>query len=337
MAKTAKRAATAVATGGLSEWSHGQDAFGARSLTNAIGLTKKPAALAGMPGENPAAVLAQTGGAPLLANIALGANVEDTIAGYFGAADYGSLYNSVNPQDRQLLMNVRKQLTDIQSNTNLRNKAVQQVVDDFPNIVAQAAQARTASGQEFDDVTKGYIDQALNKVGAKYAAGGMLSSGATAAASARAGAEYGMQKLGYMDGREEFKYNQGLQGWQARYNETNALRNFQNLMTGQAAGNGFSAVQASLNRNQQAQMANVNAQNQQNFMNQQQDNAMFGAIGGLAGTALGGAFLGRGMGGAQAGSASSGYSPSFPQGSQTMNEPFGSFSGNPKLNLPRSF
>lgn len=294
--------------------------------------------------ENPAQTLAQTGGAPLLANIALGANVDDTLAGYFGKSDFRSFYEGLSDEDRQLVDGVRNQLTSIQKDTNLKNQAVQQVVSDFPNIVAKAAQARQNAGQEFDDVTKGYLDQALSKVGAKYAANGGLSSGAMAAASARTGADMGLQKLDYIGQREEADYNKGITGWQARYNETNALRNFQNLMTQGAAGQGFSAIQASLNRKAQTDMANAGFANQQSLMDQKtksdSDNALFGAIGGVAGTFAGGAMFGpagAGIGGQTGRSAASGtatggtnYNASaFPQGSSTMNEPF----SYPKLNL----
>lgn len=303
VAKTVTRGLTAGLTGGLSEWTHGKDAFGLEHATNALGITHSslsnaPAMAGG--NENPAQTLAHSGGAPLLANIALGANVDDSIAGYFGAGDFKSFYGSLNPDDQALVDGVRKQLTSIQSDTKLKNQAVQQIVNDFPNIAAQAAQARQASGEEFDSTTKAYLDKALGSSAAKYAANGSLSSGAMAEASARVGADMGMQKLNYMDSSETNSFNQGVQGWQARYNEANALRNFQNLMTQGAAGQGFSAVQASLNRNQQSNIANAGFQNQQNMMNQQSDNAMFGAIGGLAGTGLG-MMLGGPMGGALGG------------------------------------
>ena len=269
------------------------------------------AGLAQAGGEDPATLLATTGGASLLANIALGANVDDTIAGYFGAGDFKSFYGSLGDEDKGLVDGVRKQLTSIQQNTELRNKAVQQVVDDFPNVVAQAAQARKAAGQEFDDTTKAYMDQALNKVGAKYAAGGMLSSGATAAASARAAGEMGLNKLAFQDQREAFKYDQGAAGWQARYNETNALRNFQNLMTQGAAGQGFSAVQASLTRKHQTDLTNAGFQNQQRIADQQSQDQLFGAIGGLAGTFVGGKMM-QGMYGANSGAATGGANYNAP-------------------------
>ena len=254
-----------------------------------------PTAQGGM--ENPAAVLAQTGGAPLLANVAMGVDPKQAVAGYFGASNFDEFYGSLSPEDKKLVDGVTGQLQTIQSNTNLRNQAVEKVVADFPNLAKQAASARMQAGGDFDEVTKGYMEKALGASAAKYAAQGGVSSGAMVEAAARTGADMGLKKLDYMANREDTSYNNALQGWQARYNETNALRNFQNLMTGQAAGQGFSAAQASLARNQQTNMANLGFVNQQNLQNQQNDNAMFGAIGGLAGTALGG-FLGGPVGGA---------------------------------------
>ncbi len=299
--------------------------------------------------ENPKMVLAQSGGAPLLANIAMGADVEDTLAGYFGrskGADWDAYKANLPPDELAAINGVQKQLNQIQSNTNLRNQAVQKIVQDFPNIAATAAQtqkqAKTAAGEEFDSTTKGYIDQALNGVAAKYAAGGNLSSGAMAAASARAGAQIGMDKLGYVTGEGDKaydrSYNAGVGDWQARYNEASALRNFQNLMTGQAAGNGFSAVQASLQRNQQTNMANASMANQRAMQDSANknasDNALFGAIGSLAGTAAGamiggpvgasiGAKAGGSMGGASdygfSGPASPGYARNMAANDPTMN------------------
>lgn len=243
---------------------------------------------------SPAQLLAQSGGASLLANIALGADINATLAGYFGERDFDSMYKGMDDKTKKIVDGVKNQLTAIQSNTELKNKAVQQVVDDFPNIVAKIGQE---TGRQFDEVTQGYVQQALDKVGAKYAAGGNLSSGAMAAASARAGADLGLQKFDRMQ-------QMGLQGWQARYNETNALRNFQNLMTGQAAGQGFSAMQAGLARNQQTNMANMGILDAKEEAKQAQKGQMFGAIGSLAGTAIG-AYYG-GAGGAKVGSKAGG-------------------------------
>lgn len=341
-AKSPSRVLTAVGTAGASEaWRKTNPAVAKLQQAGDKWLGGNGSGnngLSNMSPENPATLLAQTGGAPLLANIALGANVDDALAGYFGKSDFRSFYEGLSDSDRELVDGVKQQLTSIQSNTEMRNKAVQQVVNDFPNVVAHAAQARQAAGQEFDDTTKAYLDKALGASAAKYAAGGNLSSGAMLEASGRIGADMGMQKLGYQDSREASDYNMGAQGWQARYNETNALRNFQNIMTQGAAGNGFSAAQASLNRTQQTGMMNAGFANQQNLQNQQSDNQMLGAIGGLAGTALGGYLggpMGAGMGNQMGRSMASGASTggtnynAFPQGSPTMNEPLQA----PRLNL----
>lgn len=301
---------------------------------------------------SPAQSLAQSGGAPLLANIAMGVDPKDAIASYFGQSNFDEWYNGkpagprgtdvvngmvtqdpgtpgLGEDEKKLIDGVLNQLTTIQKNTNLRNQAVQQVVNDFPNIAAQAAQARQASGGEFDEATKGAMNLALNQGAAKYAANGGLSSGAMNEAMAKMGAQYGMDKLNYMDNRGDTAYNQGVQGWQVRYNETNALRNFQNLMMGQAAGNGFSAQQATLARNNQNQLTQLGYINQNNQLASAQENAMYTGLGSLAGTAVG-AYFGGPAGaaagnkiGAQAGSSLGGNtsSPSFPQGSPNMNNP----------------
>jgi hypothetical protein len=296
--------------------------------------SKNPTMAGGM--ENPAAVLAQSGGAPLLANVAMGVDPKSAIASYFGASNYDEFYNKLGDSDKKLVDGVTSQLTQIQGNTDMKNKALQGIVNDFPNIAAQAAQAHQAAGGEFDAVTKDYLDKALGANAAKYGANGGLSSGAEIAAAGRVGADMGMQKLNYMTQAGDTAFNQGAQGWQARYNEANALRNFQNLMTQGAAGQGFSAVQASLNRNQQTNLTNAGFANQQNLQNQQNDNAMFGAIGGLAGTIGGAALLGPmgGMLGGKAGSGAAGgntAAPSFPQGQSSMNMPM-NYPQTPRLN-----
>lgn len=285
--------------------------------------------------DNPAQTLAQSGGAPLLANVALGVDPKSAIAGYFGADDYDKFYAGLSDSDKKLVSGVTNQLTQIQTNTNLRNNTVQSIVNDFPNIAAKAAQDRKASGDEFDATTKGYLDQALNATAAKYAAGGSVSSGAMNEASAKVGAQYGMDKLNYMDNRGDASYAKGVQGWQAQYNEANALRNFQNTMTGNAAGQGFSAVQAALNRTQQTNGNNATFANQDSLQKQKSSDALFGAIGGLAGTALmgpAGGLIGR----AAASGATTGgsnYQPAFPQGSPTMNQPINYPMSSPRLNL----
>lgn len=268
--------------------------------------------------ENPAQTLAQSGGAPLLANIAMGANVGDTIAGYFGHNDYNKFYESLGPLDRELVDGVNKQLTDIQKNTNLRNQAVQQIIDDFPNIANQALerqkQAFSKAEGAFDEADRLSLDKASNQLAAKYAASGGFNSGAFNQGLANTAGE-----TARMRGQNSFdnqmtlannRYQNDFMGAQLRLGETQALRNFQNLMLQGTAGNGFSAAQNALQRAQQTNLTNAGFANQQNLQNQQNDNAMFGAIGGLAGTALGG-FLGGPMGAAAGGRMGSEMTGSF--------------------------
>ncbi len=285
------------------------------------------AALQAGQADTPATALAMSGGAPLLANIAMGASVEDTLAGYFGQGNYKEFYDGLDDASKKLVDGVKNQLTEIQSNTNLRNQAVQQVVNDFPNIAKQAAQAQTdakqAAGEEFDSTTKAYINQALQGTAAKYAANGGLSSGAMDAATARVGAEAGMQKLSYVtdqgDNAYTRTYSNAASNWQARYNEVNALRQFQNTMTQGAAGNGFSAVQNMLGRTTQTNLANAGYGNTQQLANQKyayQDSqnsqeanaALFGTIGKVGGSVIGGIYggpAGAAIGGSLGGAAGS--------------------------------
>ncbi len=239
--------------------------------------------------QNPAEMLAATGGAALLTNVALGANIEQAIAGYFGYSDWNDFATRINDKDYEAVIGVRNQLYQIQSQTNLRNQAVQKVIDDFPNVVETS---RKQAGIEFDETTKNYLDQALQRNASKYAAGGQISSGAANEAAASIGADLGLQKLGYMDERGQIAQDRAIQQFQTRLAETQALRDFQNTMLGAGAGQGFSAMQASLNRNQQTNQFNAEAQNQQNLMDQQSKNALFGSLGGLAGSIIGGSLFG---------------------------------------------
>ena len=254
--------------------------------------------------QRPLDMLTSTGGAPLLMNIALGADPEEALASFLGTdvgnlraafANQNSTLGKLSDQDRYALQGLMGQLKSIQSDTNLRNQAVQKLADDFPNIMAQKIPQYSALA---DDATKQMMDQALNQIGAKYAAGGQLSSGATAQAAAEAGAGLGMQKL---------QYGTQLAGqdWQNQYNNATALQSFQQKMLGQGAAQGFNAVQNALagNRGIQQKQAQMNFDADQ--ANAQQSQAMWGALGSLGGTALGTA-LGGPVGGAAGGQLGSG-------------------------------
>lgn len=225
-------------------------------------------------------MLVNSGGAPLLANITMGADVDQTLASFLKLSDgqYNEMVQNPNSPDGQAIRQLQNQLKGIQSNTQMKNKAIESLVNDFPNFMAQKA---PEFAKMMDNETKAMMDQALSKVGAQFAAGGQLSSGATAEAAAKAGADIGMQRL-------QFGVGMAGQDWQNRYNEANALRNFQMNMLGQQSQQGFNAVQNALQQNTQVGMANAGFQNQQSLQNQQNQNAMWQGLGQLGGTVIGG-------------------------------------------------
>ncbi len=236
--------------------------------------------------QDPMSMLTMSGGAPLLTNIALGADVGTTLMGYFGASgDYKNWLGGLAPEDQQAVSGLHDQLTQIQTNTDLRNHAVQKLTDDFPNIMAASIPKYSAMA---DSATSDMMNKAMAQISAKQAAGGNFSSGATAAAAARAGADIGMQKLQYGTGM-------ALQDFSQQYNQATGLQAFQQKMLGQGASQGFNAVQNALQRNAglAGQQADLSFKADQS--NQNSSNAMFGALGGLAGTLGGGYMQGLGM------------------------------------------
>lgn len=234
------------------------------------------------PNESPMDTLVNSGGAPLLTNIALGANVDDALASFLGISkDSITSGKGLGPDDVEAIKNLRSQLTDIQSNTDMRNKAVTNLVNDFPNYVQQAIPKYAST---WDDNMKGVMDQALQKVGASYAANGGLSSGAMAAASARAATGVAGDRLNYSSGLALQDFNQKL-------SETTALQSFQQKMLGQGATQGFNAVQNSLSRNATSNdislKGDINAKAVADARNNGSNDGMWGSLGGLAGSVLG--------------------------------------------------
>lgn len=296
MGGTVTRAVTATATGGLSEFTHGADAFGVKTGLKALGMGGSSYTPTLLPKSDPMMELAQSGGAPLLTSIALGANVDDAVAGYFGRTkgqDYDAWYKGLSQDEKQAVDSVKTTLTQIQTNTDLRNQAVQKVVNDFPNIVQGTASAVTAAkqkaGEEFDAASKSYLDYANNAIAAKFGGSGTVSSGAAIAEANRLAAQLGIQKLQYQTEQGNTAYERGandlLGAWQQQYTEANALRGFQQKMLGQGASQGFSAAQAALERSKQTNIANTGAINQAGAAKAAADNALTSQIFGLAGTA----------------------------------------------------
>lgn len=289
--------------------------FGLQGNQNTPNLASAPGGL-----SNPD-LLAQTGGAPVLANIAMGVAPKDALAGFLGITpeNWDNYVADLSPKDASSLNAVQKQLETIQSNTDLRNKAVQGVINDFPNVTAQIAKARADSGQEFDQVTQGYMKQALDQTAAKFAANGGLSSGAANEAFSKTGADLAMNKLDYMGNREQAARGDAYAGFNARLGEVNALRDFQNTMLGQGVQQGFSAAQANLGRIQQGGMANAQFANDRANAESAQENAttnaLYGALGSLGGAYIGGKMLQGSMGaGAASSSAMTGsFNPAAPK------------------------
>jgi hypothetical protein len=254
-----------------------------------------------LPQGDPKLMLAQTGGAPLLAQISLGVPVEDALAGYFGknsGEDFATYYKSLSPQDQSAIDSVRTQLTQIQGNTELRNKAVQKVIDDFPNVAATALQKQKAgyatSEKAYDDATSQVLEKASSQLAAKFAASGGFNSGSFNKALADesymlAGPRADLAAR-HGDALAETEANNEFAGASLRLGEVDALRSFQNRMLGTLQDQGFHASQAFLDRTQRTSEFNADATMRTNESNNASDNAMFGSLGSLAGT-LGGAAL----------------------------------------------
>lgn len=274
---------------------------GADTLLGVKGPEYKPPQLAK---DSAANLLAQTGGASLLTNIALGADIDSVLASYFGQnpSTWNAYIQNIPEAEYNAIIGVRNQLAQIQANTDLRNKAVQQVINDFPNIAQQSIAKQRELMQKdlavFDDTTKAVLDRASSQLAAKYAATGGFSSGAFNEGLAKASTDVALDRANLAYGRSaDISMQEGqipIQQYQMRLAETNALRDFQNTMLGGGINQGFSAMQAGLQRNAGVDQFNAQARQQSDLANQQSKNALFGSLGGLAGTFLGAKMLGGG-------------------------------------------
>lgn len=242
-------------------------------------------------GSGGAGVMAQSGGVPLLTKVLLGASVASTLAGYFGTGksdkDYKDWFDSLNAEDQAQVKSLEDNLTSLQKNLDDRNVAVQKVLQDYPNVVSQVAPevvaAKQRAGEEFDAASKPYIDLALNQNAAKYAAGGGLSSGAMAAASARVGAEMGLKRLAYTTSQGDQALAINEKKFDNDLSEVEALRNFQQKMLGVNIDQTFNARQATFNRrsNQLGEIAGID--NSQNIRKDTSTQELFGSLGKTAG------------------------------------------------------
>lgn len=284
---------------------------------------------------SPLDMLTSSGGAPLLMDIALGAGVGSSIMNFLGApaGDFDQWTTTLSPSDAAAVRGLNQQLQEIQNNTNTQNSAVKQLVNDYPNIMTQKIQQYQNVA---DPTIQKMMGQAMQELTAKQAAGGMLSSGASAEAAANIGAKYAGQELDWATGMAENDYGNQL-------SLASGLQQFQQKMLGQGAQNGFNAVQYALQGNRNIALAQAGYTNQANQYNMNQQNAMSGALGGLAGTVLGGVFggptgaaIGGSLGSTLGGNPSSiQVSPrlNFGGSSNTLNSPTPAPLGSYPLNL----
>ncbi len=135
---------------------------------------------------SPMMTLQQTGGAPLLAGIAMGADVNQSLMSFFGASGkFEDWMATLDPQSQDAVKGLSTQLTSISQNTQLKQQAVTSLINDFPNFMKSAVPQYADIADKY---TMAAAQQALNQTAAKYAAGGALSSGAMDEAMARTGA-----------------------------------------------------------------------------------------------------------------------------------------------------
>ncbi len=207
------------------------------------------------PQESPMNTLMMTGGAPLLANIGMGVDPDQALASYLGMNKTDLINelkgNSKNlglsDQEKTQLTSLRGQLNQISQNTDMRNQAVQKLVNDFPNFMQQHIQQFQGVA---DASMKQSLDLASNQLAAKYASTGGFSSGAFNQGLARASQEQAMNKLNYATGLSG-------QAFQQQLGEAEALRSFQQKMLGGGADQGYLAIQNMLGRNQQSSLLHL--------------------------------------------------------------------------------
>ena len=259
-------------------------------------------------GNSPLSMLEQSGGGPLLGQIALGEDPTTAMASYFGVdpSNFNSWLAQQNPNDQAAIHGLTANLTAISQNQTMRQNAVTSLVQAYPTMMAQLIPQYTGIA---DKATAAAAQQALDQVSAKYAAGGGLSSGANAAAQALTSANTEQGNLLYGTNLAQQDYTQ-------QFNSANALLQFQQKMLGQNSSQAMSAMQMMIQGNNSANQNNANAINTANTAANNSSNAMFGSLG-----ALGAGMLMRGSSGG-----SSAPSSSMPNSGNPSN-------GNPNLNL----
>src|SRR5687767_9514165 len=117
--KSPTRVVSAIGTGGMSEV-YRRTIPGVKGIQNtgdkwlAGNRDSNPNLATGPGGQDPATMLAESGGAPLLANIALGVDPSDVLAGYFGKnsqdGSWQEFLNTLSQKDFDAINSVHGQL-----------------------------------------------------------------------------------------------------------------------------------------------------------------------------------------------------------------------------------
>lgn len=297
VAKLVTRSTADILTGGAAEIG-GFSKKAGDTVASGLGFGGGPTVPGAANQYDPKSILEQTGGAVLLSNITAGADIDEAMASFLGVskADLPTYINTLDAADRASLQGVQNQLHQISTNTDLRNNAVSKLVNDYPNIMASSIQKY---GAQADAAIQPMLDRAMQDISSKQSANGMLSSGASAAAAARAGTEAGYQRLSYATGLANQDFMQQL-------SEAEALRGFQQKMLGQGATQGFGAQQGALAASRAGAATHQEQQLQADMVPFEQQTALLGAVGQVGGMALGGYMQGRGAAAGAASAAKSG-------------------------------
>lgn len=231
-------------------------------------------------------VLASTGGVPLLTKVLMGASVASTLAGFFGQKspeDYSSWFDSLTEQDQNAVKALENNLTQLQTNLDTRNAAVQKVIDDFPAVAQQTYEGMKQAGNAFDDATKQVLDKAGNQLAAKFSAQGGFSSGAFNQALADQAYQLAMPRAQNAYDAEMYKAQIPTMQAQLRLNEAEAQRQFQQQMLGMGTEQRYSATQAMLGRQNQQAGVLAGISQQQNAASNQATQNLFGSLGSTLG------------------------------------------------------
>jgi hypothetical protein len=285
-------------TGGAAAGGAGAGAGAAGGATAGVGgVTSAAGAGAASAGSGAASAMASTGGTSLLSKVALGLPAATAIAQMFQKPpnmDYNEWKGQFAAEDQAEINRLEEELKTVQTNLEVRNQAVSKLIDDFPNVMRDSIQKQreglARSRGAFDETTKMVLDQAANQLSAKFAATGGFSSGAFNQGLANASTDVALERAGMVREDEamlaQAEGNVGIQQYQMRLAETEALRDFQRTMLGGQIDQRQSAFQNMMQRKTGMEQTSMQMQNQERIAGRQERAGIFGSLGQLAGSYL---------------------------------------------------